>query len=287
MTWTAEQRAAYGDEWPATRAVVIERAGDRCECEGECGWTRHLWLVGKRRCTAINREPSPYTGSRVVLTVAHLDRNGHLGINIVDRLKAMCQGCHLSYDRLPTKENHAMTEPTLFGEQEHPTTKTAKLSPDGVYRYDLTRFWGDPNAFLRPHLTFVMLNPSTADADVDDPTIRRCMGFARREGYKGIRVVNLYALRTTRPVHLWEHPDPVGPENDDWIRRALRHATANESPVVCAWGANARPDRVAWFREVAADEVTDLSALHVTKAGAPGHPLYLPLGAELRKWPPS
>lgn len=175
-----------------------------------------------------------------------------------------------------------MAEDVLFGDQPETIVKTAELSADGVYRYDLTRRWGSSGL-----LTFVMLNPSTADADVDDPTIRRCMGFARRDGFGGIRVVNLYALRTTRPVHLWEHADPVGPENDLTISDALDRAAFADMPVVCAWGANARPDRVAWFRELAAeDQPVDLVALRVTKAGAPGHPLYLPASAPLKPWSP-
>jgi 5-methylcytosine-specific restriction endonuclease McrA len=100
---TPEQRAAYGDDWPAVRVAVKERANNRCECVGECGWLKHVDSVGHTaeggRCEALNGDPSPYTGSRVVLTVAHLDRDGHTGTNTPDRLKAMCQGCHLAYDR--------------------------------------------------------------------------------------------------------------------------------------------------------------------------------------------
>lgn len=102
---TAEQRAAYGDDWPAVSRAVRDRSGGRCECAGECGWTRHVdpMLGGHPaeggRCEALNGEPSPYTGSTVVLTAAHLDRDGHTGTNNPDRLKAMCQGCHLAYDR--------------------------------------------------------------------------------------------------------------------------------------------------------------------------------------------
>jgi hypothetical protein len=93
---TPEQRAAYGEDWPAVSRAVRDRAGGRCECAGECGWVRHDYAD---RCEAMNHEPSPFTGSRVVLTVAHLDRDGHTGTNDPDRLKAMCQGCHLAYDR--------------------------------------------------------------------------------------------------------------------------------------------------------------------------------------------
>lgn len=103
MTLTREQRAAYGPTWDdVSRSIREDRALGRCECEGECGWTRHP--DGTGRCLATNGAPSPYTGSRVVLTVAHLDQNGHEGEHQPDRLKAMCQGCHLAYDRHPRSD---------------------------------------------------------------------------------------------------------------------------------------------------------------------------------------
>ena len=150
--------------------------------------------------------------------------------------------------------------------------RDAQLSDDGAYRYSLTRRWGPGR-----HVTFVMLNPSTADALIDDPTIRRCIGFARAWGFGALRVVNLYALRSTDPKGLWNHPHPVGgAENDDAILEALR----NGGMVVAAWGANARAQRVAAFRELADQVGVRVWALKVTKAGAPGHPLYLPASAE-------
>lgn len=142
----------------------------------------------------------------------------------------------------------------------------AVLSDDGTYRYRLTRIWEEGVH----RVTFVMLNPSTADANVDDPTIRRCIGFARSWGYGGLNVVNLYALRATDPRDLWRHRDPVGPKNDYWLGLALKHS----SRVVAAWGAHAKADRVARFWELAGDARVD--ALRVTQSGAPGHPLYIP-----------
>jgi hypothetical protein len=103
MPLTPEQRAAYGPDWPDVRAAIGERSGGRCECKGECGWKRHPAPAGslrgddRARCHARNGQPHPFTGSRVVLTVAHLDHNP--GTNDPDRLRHMCQGCHLSYDR--------------------------------------------------------------------------------------------------------------------------------------------------------------------------------------------
>jgi hypothetical protein len=97
---TPEQRAAYGPDWPDVRATIAERSGGQCECLGECAWSHHTANLTpdiRRRCPAVNGQPSPFTGSRVVLTVAHLDHDP--GTNEPDRLRHMCQGCHLSYDR--------------------------------------------------------------------------------------------------------------------------------------------------------------------------------------------
>lgn len=157
-----------------------------------------------------------------------------------------------------------------------PATSSAVLSPDGLYRYQLTRTWR-PGSYL----TFIMLNPSTADAEKDDLTIRRCIGFAKREGLGGLRVVNLYALRSTDPAALWTHPDPVGPENDMHLQWALWDAAASDLPVVAAWGALARPDRVAAVQALGDFQV---SALGVTKDGAPRHPSRLRADTPLVPW---
>lgn len=150
----------------------------------------------------------------------------------------------------------------------------AILSPDGRYRYLLRRTWS-PEVVSA---VFVMLNPSTADATVDDPTIRRCMSFAREWGCGGIRVVNLYALRSTDPTQLWAVNDPVGPDNDTHLAWAL---DSDHSPIVCAWGTNARQDRVDAFLELAAGRERPLFALGLTKNGHPRHPLYVKGGTPL------
>lgn len=102
-----------------------------------------------------------------------------------------------------------MTAPDPFALEREVAT-TAGISECGTYRYWLCREWS-PGL---DSLVWLMLNPSTADATQDDPTIRRCMGFARRWGYGGITVVNLYAYRATNPRDLLTAADPVGPEND-------------------------------------------------------------------------
>lgn len=164
--------------------------------------------------------------------------------------------------------------------------RDAILSEDGIYRYKLTRRWVAGGG---PPLPFVMLNPSTADADIDDPTIRRCMGFARKFGYDALTVVNLYAMRTTRPVHLWERGTAyaAGPENRVYLSDMLDDALDYGTDVVCAWGAHAKPEAVQGFLGLASEIDVEhrLKALRVTQAGAPGHPLYLPGSSELIEWP--
>ena len=147
--------------------------------------------------------------------------------------------------------------------------RDARLSDCGTYRYTLSRIW-EPGL---GNCLFVMLNPSTADALADDPTIRRCVGFARAWGYGSLSVVNLFALRATDPKALYRHADPVGPDNDAVIAAAARVADV----VVAAWGAHGthrdRGDAVArLIAEVAGRAVHRLS---LTGDGQPGHPLYL------------
>src|SRR5580765_5070589 len=105
----------------------------------------------------------------------------------------------------------------------------ATISPDGKYRYLLSREYEDG---MFGTVLFVMLNPSTADATKDDATIRRCVGFTKRWGYSTLEVVNLFAFRATHPRDLWKADDPVGPDNDVTISDAVRRAQL----IVAAWG---------------------------------------------------
>lgn len=161
-------------------------------------------------------------------------------------------------------------------------SRHAQISSDGLYRYSLHREWRE--ASERPWwVTFIMLNPSTADANVDDPTIRRCIGFAKAWRATGLVVLNLYAYRATQPADLWKCPDPVGPRNDQYLIDGLTAAARYDFPVIAAWGAHARMERVARVLEMpGADRLT---ALRETKSGAPGHPLYLPASAFPARWP--
>src|SRR5215469_5352787 len=119
-------------------------------------------------------------------------------------------------------------------------SRDAVVSADGLYRYELFRRWADG-----PIATWVMLNPSTADAKTDDPTIRRVMGFSTGFGCGACVVVNLYAWRATEPAELWKAADPVGPSNAHYLIEAARRAKLTDAPLIAAWGAHARPERVA------------------------------------------
>ena len=125
-----------------------------------------------------------------------------------------------------------------------------------------------------------MLNPSTADADTDDPTIRRVRGFGRRWGCDGVGVWNLYGFRSPNPKALWKADDPVGPDNDTWFKRLFQ----NED-IVCAWGNNAKKARVKEFVDMAKARDVGMWCLGVTKSGAPRHPLYVRADQPLIKWP--
>ena len=140
-----------------------------------------------------------------------------------------------------------------------------------VYRYRLWRDWHErPRSSRR--LLWILLNPSTADEAILDPTIRRCVRFSREWGYTGLEVVNLFALRATDPATLRFADDPVGPGNDEAIAAALGDCRA----AVAGWGAHplAAP-RAAVVRDMARAFRTPLFCLGVTKSGQPRHPLYL------------
>lgn len=155
--------------------------------------------------------------------------------------------------------------------------RRAKLSFDGRYRWTLYRRWADG-----PPLTWIMLNPSTADAEQDDPTIRRCIGFSRSWGYGRMAVVNLYGYRATDPRELWSVDDPVGEDNDEWITAMAMGAVANGGIVVAAWGAHARRQRVAEVLGLPGME--QLHVLDLTKQSQPKHPLYLPGRLKPQPW---
>lgn len=152
-------------------------------------------------------------------------------------------------------------------------SSSAVLDDSGRYRYSLTRRWGTGVAVL-----WVMLNPSTADHETDDATIRRVVGFTRGWGYDAAHVVNLFGYRAHNPRRLLEQADPVGPHNDEWIA-----AEALEADLfVAAWGAH----KIAQPRvpQVVALLDRELHCLGTTGDGSPRHPLYVRGGTEPILW---
>ena len=148
--------------------------------------------------------------------------------------------------------------------------KGAIISKCKRYRYRLTRHWDAD----RRALPFVMLNPSTADADIDDPTIRRCIGFAKREGAGGIVVVNLFAFRATSPVDMFAEPERVGPHNEEHLTEVGATSVAVKMPIVCAWGAHGKAT-AQWAVDLFRRQGANLVCLGKTQNGNPRHPLYV------------
>ncbi len=150
----------------------------------------------------------------------------------------------------------------------------AEFSDDEVYRYALMRQWGDG-----PCLAVIGLNPSTADADNDDPTIRRCVGFARTFGCGQLLMLNLFAYRAKDPSELLRANDPIGPLNDDRMKYYVERCPSDFR--VAAWGAGGvllgRSESVSSF-------LPPLQCMGVTKNGQPRHPLYLASKTRLAPW---
>lgn len=159
----------------------------------------------------------------------------------------------------------------------------ADISACGRYRFSLSRDWGRDDG---PRVCFVMLNPSTADASEDDPTIRRCIGFAQQWGAHGLTVVNLFAWRATDPHQLIVGSvDKVGEGNND----VICHETARARLVVAGWGSPSEA-HVRTHTHARAWHVSRLlrhrqvMCLGTTKDGMPRHPLYLAASTALRVW---
>jgi hypothetical protein len=150
---------------------------------------------------------------------------------------------------------------------------SADISKDGRYRYWLSRRL----SMGERTVVFVGLNPSTADAEQDDPTIRRCVGFARLWGFDWLLMGNLYAYRSTDPQVLLRIDHPLGPMNQD----ALKWMTQRAELVVAAWGrCRLTPDADTISRSILA--LGHTRCLGRNKDGSPKHPLYVPAATELK-----
>jgi hypothetical protein len=150
--------------------------------------------------------------------------------------------------------------------------KTAQFSENREYRYTLSRTWNTD----AKKIAFIGLNPSTADENIDDPTIRRCIGFSMSWGGGSLQMINLFAFRSTDPKGLLTAIDPVGSENDKWIL----HVINTSDVVVAAWGNHGslkgRDEYVLGLTD------KTIYALSITSKNMPGHPLYLPKNSILQ-----
>ncbi len=158
-----------------------------------------------------------------------------------------------------------MSEPSLLPELlTGEVRKGATFSTCRKYRFTLTRIWGDA-----PYCMFIGLNPSTADETLDDPTIRRCIRFARDWGYGGLVMCNVFGYRSTCPKGLLRVGDPIGTCNDLEVFSAAKDCAM----IVAAWGANDLAQIPA--PKLASFLNRDLHCLGKTKGGFPRHPLYV------------
>ena len=140
----------------------------------------------------------------------------------------------------------------------------ALFSKDRVYRYALWRIWD----IKKPKVLFIGLNPSTADEIKNDPTIRRCIRFSMDWGYGGYIMGNIFAYRSTDPKNLLKIDDPIGPDNDYWLKKLYDEA----SLTIGAWGNHGR---ILNRGEKVTNMLKSFHCLKITKLGYPSHPLYL------------
>jgi hypothetical protein len=147
---------------------------------------------------------------------------------------------------------------------------SAVFSKCNKYRYSLTRVWNKS----KPKIMFLMLNPSTADEVNDDPTIRRCIDFAKTWGFGGLYVCNLFAFRSTDPKGLLEINDPFGEQNLTYIRKLANKVDT----IICAWGNKPILEKILKNKtpyDILNIDILKLNYLELSKDEIPKHPLYL------------
>lgn len=154
----------------------------------------------------------------------------------------------------------------------------ATFSECRKYRYLLWRVWDES----KPAAVFLMLNPSTADDVDNDPTVERCQRRVHALGYGSLKVVNIFAFRSTDPTALYEQPDPIGPGNDE----AILLATKSAGIVICGWGTDGslrgRGEKVI---ELLRENGITPHYLKLNKDGSPGHPLYIAYSVKPKPFP--
>lgn len=142
---------------------------------------------------------------------------------------------------------------------------------EGPYRYALWRYWAAPSASPLTPAVFLLLNPSYANAEKNDPTATRCIEYAKAWGNNGVIIVNPFALISTDPAALETHPDPIGPQNAQWLDWAIGGA----GWAVAGWGEGVPKKHEAYVIGLRQRYAGYLRFLKLTKAGNPWHPLYL------------
>lgn len=151
----------------------------------------------------------------------------------------------------------------------------AEISDCGKYRWALWRFWDE----LKPVCVWVMLNPSTADAEEDDPTIRKCVGFSQRWGCGGIYVANIFSWRATDPKELKKVNDPIGHQTA-WVLKLL--SNRNYKYIVTAWGRNGELNgRGQAVQDLLLSAGLKPFSLGTCANGEPKHPLMLAYSTQL------
>jgi hypothetical protein len=153
-----------------------------------------------------------------------------------------------------------------------------ELGPGYFYRYSLERTW----AATLGRVVWIMMNPSIASHLIDDPTIRRVVGFTTALGRGSALVVNMFAWISKNPRELAEVQDPVGPDNLEHVLTAIRAG----DPVVAAWGVlkSPLPSQVETLISIIQEECPEIRCLGMTKDGHPKHPLYLSGETTLVPW---
>ena len=158
-------------------------------------------------------------------------------------------------------------------------TTRAEVSACGQYRHSLTRRWVNPHGNLA--IVFIGLNPSTADGELDDPTIRRCVDFANGLGGSRLTMINLFDFRATQPADMRKQNKPISEHNEEHVIRAL----INADIVVAAWGNGGRYRGAGLqMRKLAHDKKVKLHHLGLTMDAQPKHPLYLAKSTPLSEW---
>ena len=164
-------------------------------------------------------------------------------------------------------------------------SSSAVISPCGQYRYRLERSWEVPAASSYGQTTIIMVNPSTADATNNDATIRKLIGFGSGR-WANIVVGNLFAYRATDVRELANASDPVGPENDEHLRRMIGEAFR----LIFAWGPTAKLPKQLRDRWRVVDVMArklgkePLCIGKPAKCGHPRHPLMLAYAEPIQPW---